>query len=89
MHKLPITPISHPVHALFLLLLLQGPVVTDNGNFVLDWVFDKLHDWSEVNQQIMMIPGVFASTGTPAQCYLSLPLPIFSRKWIYTQHQTC
>lgn len=35
-----------------------GPVVTDNGNFILDWVFDKIHDWEKVNQQIMMIPGV-------------------------------
>lgn len=35
-----------------------GPVVTDNGNFILDWVFDKPHDWNGVNQQIMMIPGV-------------------------------
>ncbi|XP_063591594.1 ribose-5-phosphate isomerase-like [Penaeus indicus] len=35
-----------------------GPVVTDNGNFILDWVFDGKHNWSEVNQQIMMIPGV-------------------------------
>lgn len=35
-----------------------GPVVTDNGNFILDWVFDKIHDWEKVNKQIMMIPGV-------------------------------
>lgn len=35
-----------------------GPVVTDNGNFVLDWVFDGKFDWTNVNQQIMMIPGV-------------------------------
>ncbi|KAK3890086.1 hypothetical protein Pcinc_005931 [Petrolisthes cinctipes] len=35
-----------------------GPVVTDNGNFVLDWVFDRTHDWQQVNQEIMMIPGV-------------------------------
>ncbi|XP_042861493.1 ribose-5-phosphate isomerase-like [Penaeus japonicus] len=35
-----------------------GPVVTDNGNFILDWVFDGKQTWSEVNQQIMMIPGV-------------------------------
>ncbi|KAK7081836.1 hypothetical protein SK128_012929, partial [Halocaridina rubra] len=35
-----------------------GPVVTDNGNFVLDWVFDGKFDWNQVNRQIMMIPGV-------------------------------
>ncbi|NXP36138.1 RPIA isomerase, partial [Leiothrix lutea] len=35
-----------------------GPVVTDNGNFILDWKFDKAHDWHEVNTAIKMIPGV-------------------------------
>uniref|UniRef100_A0A8C9DT87 ribose-5-phosphate isomerase n=1 Tax=Prolemur simus TaxID=1328070 RepID=A0A8C9DT87_PROSS len=35
-----------------------GPVVTDNGNFILDWKFDRVHKWSEVNIAIKMIPGV-------------------------------
>ena len=37
-----------------------GPVVTDNGNFILDWQFDatKEYDWSQVNNDIKMIPGV-------------------------------
>ncbi|KAF4791314.1 Ribose-5-phosphate isomerase [Turdus rufiventris] len=35
-----------------------GPVVTDNGNFILDWKFDKIHEWHEVNTAIKMIPGV-------------------------------
>lgn len=35
-----------------------GPVVTDNGNFLLDWKFDRVHDWSAVNTAIKMIPGV-------------------------------
>ncbi|XP_063156460.1 ribose-5-phosphate isomerase isoform X2 [Candoia aspera] len=35
-----------------------GPVVTDNGNFLLDWKFDKVHNWNEVNMAIKMIPGV-------------------------------
>ncbi|XP_069061972.1 ribose-5-phosphate isomerase-like [Pleurodeles waltl] len=35
-----------------------GPVVTDNSNFLLDWKFDKLHNWSTVNTAIKMIPGV-------------------------------
>ncbi|XP_050307853.1 ribose-5-phosphate isomerase [Anthonomus grandis grandis] len=36
-----------------------GPVVTDNGNFILDWKeFDQNLDWAKVNQGIMMIPGV-------------------------------
>ncbi|KAM7099049.1 ribose-5-phosphate isomerase isoform 2-T2 [Molossus nigricans] len=33
-----------------------GPVVTDNGNFILDWKFDRVHKWSEVNTAIKMIP---------------------------------
>uniref|UniRef100_F6TG15 ribose-5-phosphate isomerase n=1 Tax=Xenopus tropicalis TaxID=8364 RepID=F6TG15_XENTR len=35
-----------------------GPVVTDNGNFLLDWKFDKVHEWKAVNTEIKMIPGV-------------------------------
>nr|XP_031547952.1 ribose-5-phosphate isomerase isoform X1 [Vicugna pacos] len=35
-----------------------GPVVTDNGNFILDWKFDRVHKWSEVNTAIKMLPGV-------------------------------
>lgn len=36
-----------------------GPVVTDNGNFILDWLFtDQDADWEKVNQELTMIPGV-------------------------------
>ncbi|XP_058799433.1 ribose-5-phosphate isomerase isoform X2 [Phymastichus coffea] len=36
-----------------------GPVVTDNGNFILDWHFpDKIIDWPMVNQQLLSIPGL-------------------------------
>ncbi|XP_071174808.1 ribose-5-phosphate isomerase-like [Mytilus galloprovincialis] len=36
-----------------------GPVVTDNGNFVIDWQFQSLpQDWNQINQQIVLIPGV-------------------------------
>ncbi|XP_058830305.1 ribose-5-phosphate isomerase [Topomyia yanbarensis] len=37
-----------------------GPVVTDNGNFILDWHFpvDKDFDWDSVNHDIILIPGV-------------------------------
>lgn len=35
-----------------------GPVVTDNGNFILGWKSDLLHKWSEVNTAIKMTPGV-------------------------------
>lgn len=32
-------------------------MVTDNGNFLLDWKFDQIHNWNEVNVAIKMIPG--------------------------------
>lgn len=36
-----------------------GPVVTDNGNFILDWMFKNQDlDWDKVNTTIKMIPGV-------------------------------
>lgn len=36
-----------------------GPVVTDNGNFILDWVFANQDlDWEKVSTAIKMIPGV-------------------------------
>ncbi|KAG7248138.1 hypothetical protein CRUP_009295, partial [Coryphaenoides rupestris] len=35
-----------------------GPLVTDNGNFILDWKFESAQNWKEVNTEIKMIPGV-------------------------------
>lgn len=35
----------------------QGPVVTDNSNFLLDWKFEQAQNWKEVNTGIKMIPG--------------------------------
>ncbi|XP_072042355.1 ribose-5-phosphate isomerase-like [Amphiura filiformis] len=36
-----------------------GPVVTDNGNFIIDWQFDAVpENWKSVNQEITLIPGV-------------------------------
>jgi ribose 5-phosphate isomerase A len=37
-----------------------GPVVTDNGNFLIDWKFDSTLDWNwkEVHMNIKLIPGV-------------------------------
>lgn len=32
-------------------------MVTDNGNFILDWKFDGAQNWKEVNAAIKMIPG--------------------------------
>ncbi|TSW48762.1 Sodium bicarbonate transporter-like protein 11 [Bagarius yarrelli] len=33
-----------------------GPVVTDNSNFILDWKFEHVQNWKEVNTAIKMIP---------------------------------
>ncbi|KAL2725223.1 ribose-5-phosphate isomerase [Vespula squamosa] len=36
-----------------------GPVITDNGNFILDWHFPQdLSDWSKINEELLLIPGV-------------------------------
>lgn len=36
-----------------------GPVITDNGNFIVDWKdYPQDMDWESVNQEIKMIPGV-------------------------------
>ncbi|KAK2162965.1 hypothetical protein NP493_1494g00016 [Ridgeia piscesae] len=37
-----------------------GPLVTDNGNFIIDWKFsaDKVWDWTATSTQLKMIPGV-------------------------------
>ena len=35
----------------------QGPVVTDNSNFILDWKFETAQNWKDVNTAIKMIPG--------------------------------
>lgn len=41
-------------------IVKAGPCVTDNGNFILDWMFpgDKNLKWADVNQRIIEIPGV-------------------------------
>jgi len=38
-----------------------GPVVTDNGNFLLDWRFDvveKPFNWPQVDKELQCIPGI-------------------------------
>ncbi|XP_003708643.1 ribose-5-phosphate isomerase [Megachile rotundata] len=40
-------------------LAKAGPVVTDNGNFILDWHFPQdLSNWNRINTEISMMPGV-------------------------------
>ena len=37
-----------------------GPVVTDNGNLLLDWYFDldATQEWRKVNSRLLSFPGV-------------------------------
>lgn len=44
-------------HLTVCLSVPQGPVVTDNSNFILDWKFERAQNWKEVNTAIKMIPG--------------------------------
>ncbi|GAB6023173.1 hypothetical protein CHUAL_007998 [Chamberlinius hualienensis] len=44
--------------ALRMAVMKAGPVVTDNGNFIIDWKFNDISNWNETNQAIKMIPGV-------------------------------
>lgn len=40
-------------------VLKAGPIITDNGNFILDWKnYDQDLEWEKVNQKIKLIPGV-------------------------------
>ncbi|CAF5138395.1 unnamed protein product, partial [Rotaria socialis] len=36
-----------------------GPVLTDQGNFILDWKFDpvKIVNWFDVNRTLKLVPG--------------------------------
>ena len=52
---------------LWLLVIFQGPVVSDNGNFILDWKFEKVGDWNNINNQLHNIPGKFKKNGVPCE----------------------
>ncbi|XP_018572980.1 ribose-5-phosphate isomerase [Anoplophora glabripennis] len=40
-------------------VLKAGPVVTDNGNFILDWKeYNQNVDWNKINSELLSIPGV-------------------------------
>lgn len=45
------------------LFLKKGPVVTDNGNFILDWKFKEKADWKLIDQKITCFPGNFVMAG--------------------------
>ncbi|VDD76604.1 unnamed protein product [Mesocestoides corti] len=53
----------------------MGPLLTDNGNFILDWKFvpSPSLDWNQVDIDLHMIPGVVGTglfLGTAHQAYL-------------------
>ena len=35
-----------------------GPLVTDNGNFIIDWHFDAAMKWEEIGRDLNDIPGL-------------------------------
>ena len=37
-----------------------GPLVTDNGNFILDWRFnvEETTNWAEADKKLQCIPGI-------------------------------
>nr|CAG4650349.1 EOG090X0ACL [Sida crystallina] len=52
-----------------------GPVVTDNGNFILDWTFDEPGNWNEIETHLNMIPGVVENglfVGMAAKAYFGM-----------------
>ncbi len=78
------------IHSTFLSCFLKGPVITDNGNFVLDWIFETKddndnvnYDWDTINNSIKMIPGVIetgrklSQTETNFKSFNSINLIIF------------
>lgn len=57
-------PVSVKLEALGLKPILRmakakaGPSVTDNGNFILDFLFNDIENWNSLNNIIINIPGV-------------------------------
>lgn len=59
-------PVMGKVQAMFggdvvlrMAIAKAGPIVTDNGNFILDWKnFDQTMNWAKVDAQLNNIPGV-------------------------------
>ncbi|SPP73561.1 ribose-5-phosphate isomerase [Drosophila guanche] len=54
-----------------------GPIITDNGNFLLDWKFvaKREYNWDEVNRGITMIPGVLETglfVNMAHKCYFGM-----------------
>ncbi len=49
-------------------ILFQGPVVTDNGNFIIDWRFERHnnYDWKDIAVKLKMIPGIHSVVPLPS-----------------------
>ncbi|XP_032226825.2 ribose-5-phosphate isomerase isoform X3 [Nematostella vectensis] len=52
MEKMGLSPVLRMAKA------KAGPVVTDNGNFIIDVGFSKPQDWNKLNTDLNLIPGV-------------------------------
>ncbi|TDG49373.1 hypothetical protein AWZ03_004241 [Drosophila navojoa] len=77
-------PVKHKIEELFggeaqlrIALKKAGPIVTDNGNFLLDWRFvaKREYDWNEVNTAITLIPGVLETglfVNMANKCYFGM-----------------
>ncbi|XP_023161630.2 ribose-5-phosphate isomerase [Drosophila hydei] len=77
-------PVKHKIEELYggeaqlrTALNKAGPIVTDNGNFLMDWRFvaQREYDWDEVNRTISMIPGVLETglfVNMAAKCYFGM-----------------
>lgn len=55
-----IDKISLSIDNLIKYYYLKGPVITDNGNFLLDWhfPFDMEKSWDTIHTEVKLIPGV-------------------------------
>jgi ribose 5-phosphate isomerase A len=63
-----------------------GPVVTDNGNFIIDWIFKTATalKWTDVNVTIKMIPGVI-ETGRSYDYYLKFLIQFYFNYFLFFQ----
>ncbi|XP_014270599.1 ribose-5-phosphate isomerase [Halyomorpha halys] len=77
-------PVSNRIKKLFggqaqlrMAQMKAGPVVTDNGNFIIDWLFpNDISDWNSVNNEIKMLAGVVETglfVGMANTVYFGLP----------------
>lgn len=78
-------PIKNRIESLFggdlqlrMAVAKAGPVITDNGNFLLDWFFEgsPTTDFDGINREIMMIPGVVDTglfIGMASRAYFGMP----------------